>query len=415
MIIVVVLAAIALVGLLLTTIQALIAYKVLRNPFEPVRHSMAQPFVSILKPLAGLEDEIEDNLASFAALRCINYEVIFSVASPDDPVIDVVNGVRRRFPDAPFSLVIGGAFKSKVVNPKVERLVAAAQRARGDIIFISDANIRVQEDDIARTIKLMNDPSVGCVSNLFLGHGASSFGALIESLHLLTFVLPGNALACAAGVVCVVGKSMAIRREAYEKIGGFEPFLCRLAEDQAMGIAIKRAGSRVVLSPAVVKNVIKERAVRQALGRQIRWNKIRYSFSKVTYTSEFLVTPLTFAMLACLFANLLWPEALSRLSVFAGAITLVRLLQARLLASSAGADLSPLELLLTPLQDLLQFVAQFAPYFSDKVRWHNTLVRLGPGTLMLPPTQKLSVRASAFFKKSIERAIKMRQGVTGKG
>jgi ceramide glucosyltransferase len=152
------------------------------------------------------------------------------------------------------------------VNRKVERLVSAARIARGDHLLISDSNVRVRPDDVVRTIQRFENPGVGCVSNLFVASGAQNFGGVIESLHLLTFVAPGAALAAAAGVPCVVGKSMAISRRA---IGGFEAFRHVLAEDQAIGVATKNAGVEVVVSPVVVRNVVVRRTIRRALGRQI--------------------------------------------------------------------------------------------------------------------------------------------------
>ena len=57
-------------------------------------------------------------------------------------------------------------------------------------------------------------------------------------------------------VPCVVGKSMAITRAALRAIGGFAAFANVLAEDQAIGLAVRDAGYRVALSPVVVRNVL---------------------------------------------------------------------------------------------------------------------------------------------------------------
>src|SRR5262249_5551179 len=154
----------------------------------------------------GLEDGLEENLASFAALPD-SYEVILSVESSGDPALAAVEAVRRRYPSARFEVVIGGG---SARNPKVARLIAAADRATGDVLVVSDANVRVAPGDLERTLALFGNPEVGCVSNLFVGDGAASFGAVVESLHLLTFVVPGTGSAAAANVPCVVGKSMAI-------------------------------------------------------------------------------------------------------------------------------------------------------------------------------------------------------------
>src|SRR5262249_23612992 len=155
----------------------------------------------------------------------------------------------------PFRLVVGGTPRGAARNPKVERLLAAARVADGDVFLISDANVRTRPGDVRATLAAFRDPGGGCVSNPFAGAGAASFGALVESLPLLTFVLPGAAIAAAGGVPCVVGKSMAITRRAHDAIGGFARVADVLAEDQALGLAIGEAGFRVVLSPVLVRNV----------------------------------------------------------------------------------------------------------------------------------------------------------------
>ncbi|MBV9495096.1 MAG: glycosyltransferase, partial [Acidobacteria bacterium] len=195
--------------------------------------SSPTPFVSILKPLCGHDDELEENLASFAALRGVSYEVICSIADPHDPALIALDRVMLAHPAAPFRVVIGGDENLERANRKVARLIAAAKIARGEVLLVSDSNVRVEPDDVARTMEIFRDPRVGCVSNLFTGAQAETFGATIESLHLLSFVVTGAVAAAFGGVPCVVGKSMAITRKALSAIGGFEAFGNVLAEDQA--------------------------------------------------------------------------------------------------------------------------------------------------------------------------------------
>ncbi len=361
-------AILAVIGVLLITIQALLVIQFIVVPDTTMNFT----FVSILKPVCGLDDELEENLLSFTKLRGIRYEVIVSAEEWEDPAIEVVRRVMRAYPQAPFRIVVDPGSCSGVVNRKVERLIAAAREAKGDVFFISDSNVRVEPDDFARTLTAMNDPRVGCVSNLFTGAGAKSIGATIESLHLLSFVAPGAVLAAAANTPCVVGKSMAITREALNAIGGFERFRRVLAEDQAMGVAVRDAGFEVKLSPVVVRNVVVNRSIRRAVDRQVRWNKIRYSFSHALYAAELILNPLPFALAAGLFV-----PAVPLL------VLIARYAQIALLNHALRAELNWKQLALVPLLDALMVYAWFVPFFSNEVTWRGYRARIGRGTEMI--------------------------------
>jgi ceramide glucosyltransferase len=365
---------IALFGISILTVQALLTRRFRRRPAPNVR--VWGPKVSILKAVCGLDDELEQNLVSFTRLRGLRYEVIISAEEWADPAIAVVRRVMQEHPDAPFRIVVDGGSRNGVVNRKVERLIAAANIATGDIFFISDSNTRIAPEDIARTVDAFADPRVGCVSNLFTGAGAKSLGAVLESLHLLSFVAPGAVLAAAAGVPCVVGKSMAITRRVHDAIGGFARFRRVLAEDQAIGLAVKEAGFDVVLSPLTVRNVVVDRSVKRALDRQIRWNKIRYSFSRPLYFAEIAMNPLPFAVLAALFA----PSQLALLPLL---VVIVRLLQIAILDRALQAEMTWSQLALVPVHDALTLYAWLVPFFSNEVTWRGYRARIGRKTEMI--------------------------------
>ncbi len=392
---VVVLSVLAAAGLALTTAAAFLGARWIRRasapfpeaapaPSRPDDSTEGSPRLSILKPLSGLDDGLEENLASFAGLAGISFELIGSVARADDPAADAFLRVARRFSRAPFRLVVGEGHPDRIANAKVDRLVAAARYARGDVFLVSDSNVRVSPSDVARTIALLDDPAVGCVSNLFVGEGAADFGARVEALHLLTFVVPGNLLAAFGGVPCVVGKSMALRRRVHDEVGGFAAFGDVLAEDQAIGLAVRAAGYRVVLSPVVVRNFVQKRTLTRALERQVRWGKIRYSFSKGTFASELLMNPFVLALAAFLVSAASARTALRETGVLLAGAALLRVLQAAALDEATGRRLGLAAALLTPVKDLLQLVTQVVPFFSREVAWHGRRARVGPGTRLLP-------------------------------
>lgn len=371
---------IALLGTVLTSAQALLVWRFRKGapPFAggPPASRRADSFISILKPVCGLDDELEENLLSFTRLEGLRYEVVVSAAEWDDPAVEVVRRVMRAHPSAPFRLVVGGGTFSGVVNRKVERLIEAAGEASGDILFISDSNVRVKPGDLAASVEGFADERVGCVSTLFTAAGAETPGALVESLHLLAFVVPGAVSAAALGVPCVVGKSMAISRRAYEAIGGFERFRRILAEDQAIGLAVRDAGFQVVLSPVVVRNVIVNRTLGQAVSRQVRWNKIRFSFSRPLYAAEVVLNPLPFALAAALGA----PEMLAPLPL---AVLAARMLTLAIVDRATGASTGWRQVVASPLLDVVMLLAWLVPFVSNEVTWRGHRARLGRNTEMI--------------------------------
>jgi ceramide glucosyltransferase len=67
----------------------------------------ALPGVTILRPLKGIDNSLVDNLASSFRQRYAKFEIILSVADEDDPAIDVVRALQRKYPDVDSTLLIG--------------------------------------------------------------------------------------------------------------------------------------------------------------------------------------------------------------------------------------------------------------------------------------------------------------------
>src|SRR5205085_1463925 len=137
----------------------------------------------------------EENLESFLALEGFTYELIVAVEDARDPAVEVIERVRARHPEAIRLALGGGQADRPLGNPKIDRLMAAAPMARGHYFLISDSNVRVSPRDFEPTVRLLADPKVGLVSNVFVGEGARALGSMLESLHLLTFVVPGTVMA----------------------------------------------------------------------------------------------------------------------------------------------------------------------------------------------------------------------------
>ena len=244
------------------------------------------PPVTIYKPLKGRDEGLEENLRSFFRLDYPEFQLLFGVADADDPAIPIVEALIREFPARDARLVVGTpAFG---LNPKVENLAAMDRYRNHGTILISDSNVRVRPSYLRETACYLADPGVGLVTNLFVGVGEAHFGAALENLQLNGFIAGGVALADVIGVTCVVGKSMLMPARALAAIGGLAAVRNLLAEDQAIGVKVRKAGYSIRLSHHVVENVNIDRDFRWFLNRHSRWFKIRRRMS----FPSFLIEPL---------------------------------------------------------------------------------------------------------------------------
>src|SRR5271167_1379155 len=102
----------------------------------------ALPPISVLKPLCGQDDRLEENLRSFFIQDYPDYEILFAVHRLDDPAVAVVNKVSREFPQGPrVHLVEAG--EPTVPNRKAHTLGHLVARAQHSILVMSDSDVYV--------------------------------------------------------------------------------------------------------------------------------------------------------------------------------------------------------------------------------------------------------------------------------
>ncbi len=194
----------------------------------------AQPGVSVLKPLKGLDDNLFDNIESICLQEYPAYEIIFSLQDYNDPAYKVARKVKEKYPEKDISIIIEQC--NAGLNPKVNNLIPAYTAAKYEHILISDSNVMPEKGYITEIMKHMADPQVGLVSNLIKGVGGRSVGSILENIHLNSFIMGSVCfLDSFLKMPCVVGKSMLMRKKDLEEIGGFRAVKDVLAEDYIIG------------------------------------------------------------------------------------------------------------------------------------------------------------------------------------
>ncbi len=379
-------AAIAIAGIILFLMQAGAAYSLITKKREPAGRTAGYPPVSVLKPLRGLDDNLFDNLASFCAQDYPEYEVLFCLQDRNDPAYKVAKKIQEKHPDRDISLIVEKC--SAGFNPKVNNLIPAYRKARHPYVLISDSNVLVDKNYLKEIMAHTDDPTVGLVSNLIRGAGARSIGAFLENLHLNSFIIGSvSFLDRFLGMPCVIGKSMLMKKNDLEALGGLTAFKDVLAEDFIIGREMERSGKKVVLSNYLVSNVNEYWSIKRFLNRHTRWGKLRWKIGGIKYLSELLANPVFIAALPVLI------KGPSRETVsFAVVIALLKSLGDCLLGraievSSAGTGLSkqsPLVYLLTPIKDILVGIIWFVPIMSSTVFWRGNRYVIGRDSRLLP-------------------------------
>src|ERR1700732_1850937 len=97
--------------------------------------------ISILKPLAGLDVDLESNLRTFFELDYPSFEILFAVREARDPAIPVVEKLQREYPSVPSPVLVPG--EPPYPNAKVFSLDRMLHAAAHKVLVMSDSDIRV--------------------------------------------------------------------------------------------------------------------------------------------------------------------------------------------------------------------------------------------------------------------------------
>ena len=224
------------------TIIAAIRYRAVRPP--ELRAAMP---ISVLKPLAGVDDGLEENLRTFFEQDYGEFEILFAVRKPDDPAIAVAERLRARYPGVPSQLIMTG--EPPYANAKVYSLDLMLAAARHDLLVMSDSDIRVTREMLTTIAAEFQDPRLGLATCPYRAVPGHSFWNTLEAIGLNTEFLGGVLVArMLDGMKFALGPTIAARRSTLAGIGGFDAVKDFLAEDFVMGKLAAERGDGVILS-----------------------------------------------------------------------------------------------------------------------------------------------------------------------
>lgn len=333
--------------------------------------------VSVFKPLKGLDSELEANLRTFFEQEYPEFELLFGVNDTDDPAIPVVRKLQRQYPHISAKLIVDTSLTG--FNPKVNNLCNLYRRASYSCFIISDSNIRVDRDYIQDMVAHLNKPGVGLVTSYIRGVCADSAGAVLENLHMNSFIaLSVRAIELFFRIPITIGKSMCFRRETLDQLGGFEAFSDYLIEDALLGQHIQELGLTVEHTTACIENVNTNWSISDFLNRHIRWGTMRRFLSLPNYTAEIFSNPISLALIY-------WLYRMDVLGAVVFGITCgVKILIDSLALAVLRSDNKWYHPFIVPFKDILMGIVWFLPFFRRLVVWRGNKFIISRNTLVRP-------------------------------
>jgi ceramide glucosyltransferase len=322
------------------------------------------PDVSILKPLSGFEAQLSENIETYFNQDYPGaIQFVFGVQDPDDGAIPVIKSLMRRYPQLDLQLVVNSATHG--ANRKVSNLINMGQVARHPLIVLADSDVAVGPGYLRTLAAALAEPGVGVVTCLYRGLPNGGFWSRLSAMGIHDHFLPGAAVGLALGLASpCLGQTIALKRETLTRIGGFEAIANELADDYAIGKAVRRAGMRVVLPSMLVAHSFEEKSFREVLRHELRWARTIFTVDPIGYVGSGVTHALPLALVG---------GALRGFDAF-GVAAILTALACRLFLKFRVArefELQNPNYSLVLVRDILSFAVYFGCFWSARVSWRG--------------------------------------------
>ena len=326
------------------------------------------PAVTILKPLYGDEVGLFENLASVCEQDYPGeVQIVFGVASPDDPAVAVVERLRAAFPGKTIDLVVDP--HTTGVNPKVSNLVNMSVRIRHGVLVIADSDIRTGSDYLTRVVAGLSRRG-GAVTCPYYGISTGNLWSQLSQLTVDSHFLPGVMIGARLRLArpCL-GSTIALSRASLNAIGGFEALADCLADDYELGELLAEHGEPVTVLPLVVGHVCDESSFRELWHHELRWAATIRTIDPIGYLGWVVTHSFPLALIA-------WCLGGGTAGDLAGFCARWPAATGLIFAIERAYGLPAHRYWLIPGRDLLSFAVYLAGFVARDVSWRGHRLRL---------------------------------------
>lgn len=248
-----------------------------------------KPFLSLIRPVCGLDAFDAETLRSSFRQAYPAYEVIFCAAREEDAAVPLVRRLIAEHPHVPAQLLIGE--QQLTGNPKLNNLFKGVAAAQSDALVMTDSNLMLDRDYLSRLVATWRDDT-GLVSAPPAGSRPENFWGAVECAFLNSSQGRWQLAADSLGFGFAQGKTLFWKRAVLEAGGGLEALGRNLAEDVASTKMVREQGLKVRLARRLFAQPIGKRQARAVWDRQLRWSRVRRDGFPGLFVGEIAQGPL---------------------------------------------------------------------------------------------------------------------------
>jgi ceramide glucosyltransferase len=340
-----------------------------QKQFEASLSDEQVPFVSLLKPLHGLEPQLAENLESFLTQDYPEYEVLFAVDQKDDEAVAVAQSVMNRHPERAASIIVNG--EPPWPNPPAHSFFHMAKKARAEILVTSDSDVIVDKDYLRQVVPPLLHKNTGMLTCVYRGLSTGGFWSLMDAIGMSVEMTAGVVIAnWMEGMKFGLGPTIVVRRDALDAIGGYRAIGEYFSNDFVIGNFIAARGFDVELSRHVISHVVPPMSFKRMWQHQVRWAAGTRKSRPLGHLGTGLVFAVPYGLMALIAGIMLGHPVIG--AAVLGWSVLNRIIESLLIGWGITRDPECLRRpWLYAVRDLLGFAVWTASYLIRKITWRQ--------------------------------------------
>jgi ceramide glucosyltransferase len=341
---------------------------------QTIKRPANAPAVTILRPMKGLDPEADANLLSLVQQDYRGpVRIVLGADGEADPSIAAARKLKTAHPDHDIVVVADGSQHG--TNRKLSNLINMSAHATGEILAISDSDVRLPPDGLSALVGALEPEGVGLAYALYRGRPTGNLWSRIAALDINARFAGSVVMGQALNAHPVLGPTMAVKAEVLARAGGFERLKDVLADDFELGRMAREQGLSIACPPMLIDHGFPERSLAELWRHELRWARTIRLLNPGGYGGSLITFVLPLALIGAIVTGFN-PWAMIALGVLAGVRLSFGLLSCLVMQADTGA------LWLFPVRDLIAFAVFLAAFFGDGIEWRGARLRVKPDGAM---------------------------------